>query len=309
MVRDDPDSILAALVLARDRRTIVSFRVIPQDALMDFFKGPATDIADNVDVLVVGFTAQPRPKEVLDTAELFRGRLQWFDHHDWAIEDVERLRAALGRDSILIAEDAASPLAVVTEVTERRSRFTDKLVDLSARRLSENDMEKWGYRVIQLIQKLAANPGEHRAEIVSVLAGKPTDLPSPHNVYGAEIQWVEEHDPRIVHFGEYQLAVCRVPRQLDPGEVGRRVRMRTGARLSLASREGDDLVVLAGNDEKRPLNVTSLLDAVGGELAFVRPKTGGDRVGRARVDELDARPERFEELIGGIVRHRSILYG
>jgi hypothetical protein len=87
LVRDDPDSILAGLVLARDRRTIVSFRVAPQEGLMDFFKGPATDIADNVDVLVVGFSAQPRPKEVLDTAELFRGRLQWFDHHEWAIED------------------------------------------------------------------------------------------------------------------------------------------------------------------------------------------------------------------------------
>ena len=309
VVRDEPESILAGLVLARDRRTIVSFRVIPQEALMDFFKGPATDIADNVDVLVVGFTAQPRPKEVLDTAELFRGRLQWFDHHDWAIEDVERLRSALGRDSILIAEDAASPLAVVTEVTERRSRFTDKLVDLSARRLSESDMEKWGYRVIQLIQRMAANPGEHRAEIVSVLAGKPTDLPSAHDVYGAEMQWVEDHDPRIVHFGEYQLAVCQVPRQLDAGEVGRRVRLRTGARLSLSTREGDDLVMLAGNDEKRPLNVTSLLDAVGHELPFVRPKVGGDRVGRARVAELDQRPERIEELIGGIVRHRSILYG
>ena len=309
VVRDEAESILAALVLARDRRTIVSFRVLPQDQLMNFFKGPGTDLPDNVDLLVVGFTAQPRPKEVLDTAELFRGRLQWFDHHDWAIEDVERLRAALGRDSILIASEAASPLAAVTDVTERRSRFTDKLVDLSARRLSETDMQKWGYRVIQLIQRMAAAPGEHRAEIVSVLAGKPTDLPSAAGVYGAETQWVEEHDPRIVHFGEYQLAVCQVPRDLDPGEVGRRVRLRTGARLSLAAREGDDLVVLASNDEKRPLNVMSLLDAVGGELSFVRPKTGGDRVGRARVDELDRRPERIEELIGGIVRHRSILYG
>jgi len=100
-----------------------------------------------------------------------------------------------------------------------------------------------------------------------------------------------------------------VPRHLDAGEVGRRVRLRTGARLSLAAREGDDLVVLSCNDEKRPLNVVSLLDAVGNELPFVRPKVGGDRIGRARVDELDRRPERIEELIGGIVRHRSMLYG
>ena len=309
LVRNEPESILAALVLARDRRTIVSFRVAPQEALMDFFKGPATDIADNVDVLVVGFTAQPRPNEVLATAELFRGRLQWFDHHDWAIEDVERLRAALGRDSILIAENAASPLAAVTQVTERRSRFTDKLVDLSARRLSEVDMQKWGYRVMSLITRMAATPGEHRAEIISILAGKPTDLPSATDVYGGETRWVEENDPRIVHFGEYQLAVCQVPENLDPGEVGRRVRQRTGARLSLASRAGDDLVMLSCNDEKRPLNVMSLLDAVGNDVATVHPKTGGDRVGRARVDGLAERPERIEDVIGGIVRHRSILYG
>ncbi|MEX2204750.1 MAG: hypothetical protein WEF50_00810 [Myxococcota bacterium] len=309
LVRDDPDSILAGLVLARDRRTIVSFRVAPQEGLMDFFKGPATDIADNVDVLVVGFSAQPRPKEVLDTVELFRGRLQWFDHHEWAIEDLVRLRAALGRDSIVIEEDASSPLGAVTEVTERRSRFTDKLVDLSARRLSEADMQKWGNRVIALIKRMAATPGEHRAEIMPVLSGKPTDLPSAPDVYRAETSWVEENDPRIVHFGEYQLAVARVPSGLDAGEVGRRLRLRTGARLSLATREGDEIVVLSCNDEKRPLNVSGLLDAVGSQQPWVMPKSGGDRIGRARVEGLPEHPERMEALIGEIVRHRSVLYG
>ena len=309
LVRDDPDSILAGLVLARDRRTIVSFRVAPQEGLMDFFKGPATDIADNVDVLVVGFSAQPRPKEVLDTVELFRGRLQWFDHHEWAIEDLVRLRAALGRDSIVIEEDASSPLGAVTEVTERRSRFTDKLVDLSARRLSETDMQKWGNRVIALIKRMAQAPGEHRAEIMPVLSGKPTDLPSAPDVYLAETSWVEENDPRIVHFGEYQLAVARVPSNLDAGEVGRRLRLRTGARLSLATREGDDIVVLSCNDEKRPLNVAGLLDAVGGQQPWVTPKSGGDRIGRARIEGLPEHPERMEALIGEIVRHRSVLYG
>ncbi len=309
LVRDDPDAILAALVLARDRRTIVSFRVAPQEGLMDFFKGPATDIADNVDVLVVGFSAQPRPKEVLDTAELFSGRLQWFDHHDWAIEDLVRLRAALGRESVVIEENASSPLGAVSEVTERRSRFTDKLVDLSARRLSEVDMEKWGSRVIALIKRMAQSPGEHRAEILSVLTGKPTDLPSAPDVYQAETHWVEENDPRIVHFGEYQLAVARVPSELDPGEIGRRLRLRTGARLSLATREGDDLVVFSCNDEKRPLNVAGLLDAVGNHQPWVMPKSGGDRIGRARIEGLPEHPERMEALIGEIVRHRSVLYG
>jgi hypothetical protein len=162
---------------------------------------------------------------------------------------------------------------------------------------------------MSLITRMAATPGEHRAEIISILAGKPTDLPSATDVYGGETRWVEENDPRIVHFGEYQLAVCQVPEDLDPGEVGRRVRLATGARLSLAARAGDDLVMLSCNDEKRPLNVMSLLDAVGGELPFVHAKSGGDRVGRARVDGLAERPERIEDVIGGIVRHRSILYG
>ncbi len=309
LVRDDPDSILAALVLARDRRTIVSFRVTPQDGLMDFFKGPATDIAENVDVLVVGCSAQPRPKEVLDTAELFRGRLQWFDHHEWAIEDLERLRAVLGRDSIVIEENATSPLGAVSQVTERRSRFTDKLVDLSARRLSDADMQKWGNRVIALIKRMAENPGEHRAEIMPVLAGKPIDLPSAPDVYRAETDWVEANDPRMVHFGEYQLAVARVPANLDPGEIGRRLRLRTGARLSLATLEGDDIVLLSCNDEKRPLNVSGLLDAVGSHQPWVVPKSGGDRIGRARIEGLPEHPERMEALIGEIVRHRSVLYG
>ena len=115
----------------------------------------------------------------------------------------------------MVEEDASSPLAAVTEVTERRSRFTDKLVDLSARRLSEGDMQKWGYRVIALIKRMAQSPGEHRAEIMPVLAGKPTDLPSAPDVYQAETSWVEENDPRIVHFGEYQLAVCEGARAIS----------------------------------------------------------------------------------------------
>ena len=170
-------------------------------------------------------------------------------------------------------------------------------------------MQKWGNRVMALIRRLAQTPGEHRAEVVPVLTGKPTDLPSAPDVYGAENEWIEANDPRIVHFGEYQLAVCRVPPNLDPGEVGRRVRMRTGARLSLAAREGDDVVLLSCNDEKRPLNVAGLLDAVGGAQPWVTPKTGGDRVGRARVAGLPEHPERMDALIGEIVRHRSVLYG
>ncbi|MFQ5515671.1 MAG: hypothetical protein ACE5FG_14755 [Myxococcota bacterium] len=305
----DFDSILAALVLARDRRSVVSFRVLRQDDLMDFFRGPANDLAENVDLLLVGLMAQPTPIEVIQTAELFRGRLQWFDHHDWPIEDVERLRDAIGRNSILFEPGAASSLAAVVKVTERRSRFTDKLIDLAGRRLSESDMIKWGYRVVGLLKRLAANPGEARQEISPVLAGKPGELSDPGEVHAQEESWVTENAPRAVHFGEYQMVVLRVPPDLDAGEVGRRARLGAGARLSLVSREDDDLVVLGCNDEKRHINILALVDHLAAKLPWAEVAVGGDRVGRLRIEELSQHPERIDQLIGEIARNRSLLYG
>ncbi len=309
IVRDDPDCILAALVLARDRRSVVSFRICTQEGLMDFFRGPATDIPENTDVLLVGFTPHPHPTDTLNTAELFRGRLQWFDHHEWAIEDLERLREAIGDDAVLVVEGASGPLPAVARTTERRSRFTDKLVELSGRRLSEGDMEKWGYRVIGLIASMASRPGEYRAEIAPLLSGKAAELPKFESVYQDEIAWIEEHDARIVHFGEYQMAVVRVPPNLDAGEIARRVRLTTGARLSLSSREGEALLLLGCNEERRPINVVGLADHVGAQVAWAHPRQGGDRVGRIEVDELQGNPERIDTLIVEMVRNRSVLHG
>jgi hypothetical protein len=305
----DPDSILAGLVVARDRRTILGFYVCGQDGLMDFFRTRGTDLPDNADLLVVGFTAQPTPIEVIRTAGLYRGRIQWLDHHAWPIEDLERLRDAIGRENIVLAPEAATPLAAVMEVVERRSRFTDKLVDLAGRRLSENDMQRWGYRVAGLIQRMAQNPGEHRNEIQRVLTGKPSELPEPQGVYAGEEAFVRECQPRLVYFGEYPMAVVQVPAALDAAEVGRRLRQKTGARLSLAAREGDDVVVLAANDERRHVNVLGMVDELAGHLRWAHPRTGGDRAGRIEIENLAQHPERLESLIGEIVRHKSVLYG
>jgi hypothetical protein len=311
VVQNDPGCVLAALILARERRNIVSFRVVPQDGLMDFFKGPATDLADNVDLLLVGFTAQPTPLEVIQTAEIFRGRIQWFDHHDWPIEDVERLRDAIGRDAIAFESGASSPLAPISKITERRSRFTDKLIDLAGGRLSENDMAKWGYRVVGLLNRVASEVGEQRSAITPILSGKPAECASADadTVYAAEAAWLVEHDPRVVHFGEYQMVVLRVPPHLDAGEVGRRSRLSTGARLSLISRENDDLLVLGCNEEKRHINILGLVDHVSAQLPWAAAAPGGDRVGRLRIEHLSSHPERMETLVGEIIRHRSILYG
>jgi hypothetical protein len=308
-VHNDADSILAALVLARERRHIVFFYVCGQDELMDFFRGKATDVDENSDLLLVGFSAAPLPRETIATAELYRGRLQWFDHHAWAIEDLEELRDAIGRDSISIVEEAASPLIPVMEVAERRSRFTDKLVDLLARRLSENDMDKWGYRAVALIDRMRARSGDYRNDISPILSGKPAELPEAEGTYAAEADWLEEHDPRLVHFGEYQMAVLEVPDALDAGEVARRARIKTGARLSLAVRSGDTTVILACNDEKRHINVMGLVDALASRHEWMHSTPGGDRVGRLRVEDRGEHPERMETLIGDIVRQKSILYG
>ncbi len=307
-VSDDPEAILAALVLARDRRHIPFFHVCPQAELMDFFRGRATDLDDNSDLLLVGFTTAPIARETIATAELFRGRIQWFDAHEWAVEDAEALRDAIGRDSVVLVEGASGPLAAVIEACERRSRFTDKMVDLSARRLAEGDMQKWGYRLIGLIEKLSASTGDHRTAISAVLQGKPAELPEVE-VYVEEESWLEANDPRIVHFGEYQMAVVSVPANLDAAEVGRRARLKTGARLSLARREGDSLLVLGANDEKRHVNLAGVVGRIDADLAWVHARNGGDRSGRLAIDDLSEHPERVEAVIGEIARHKSVLYG
>lgn len=309
VVRNDSDSILAALVLARDRRNIVSFRVIAQDSLMDFFRGPATDIPDNTDLLLVGFSAQPTPREIIDAAELFRGRLEWYDHHDWPVEDGERLRQAIGRDAFQLVEHGSSALPAIVASTERRSRLTDKIVDLAGRRLSEPDMRKFGYRLMGLVKRLAASPGEHRNHINPVLSAKPADLPDAGAVFAAEDEWLERNDPRVVHFGEYQMAVVSVPSELDAGEIGRKLRLRTGVRLSLAVREGDEVVLLGCNEEKRSIHVVGLAEQVAQALPWVRAMSGGDRLGRLRIEGLGEQPARLDAVISEIAKHRSVLYG
>ena len=308
VVCNEPESILAGMVLARDRRTPTQFVVLPQAGLMDFFKGPANDIGANEDLLVVGFTAQPQVRELLDTAELFRGRLQWFDHHAWPIEDLERLRSAVGRDSILI-EPAATPLYSVNQVTERRSRFTSKLVDLSGGRLTDGDMDKWGCKLVGLVRRLASSTGDQRSQIGPVLSGKPAELPPAAAVFQDESTWVEQHDPRMVHFGNYELAVLEVPSLLDTGEVARRVRRRTGARLSLSTRDGEDLVLLGCDEEKNPLDVTGMAAALDACLSWTHALRGGDRLGRLRIEDRSQNPDRMERVVREIVRQRSILYG
>ena len=151
--------------------------------------------------------------------------------------------------------------------------------------------------------------GDHRTAISPILQGKPTDLSAVDDVYAAEAGWLEENDPRIVYFGEHQMAVVRVPAELDAGEVARRARLKTGARLSLAVREGDPLLMIAANEERRHVNLIGVIDKVDAQIEWAHARSGGDRVGRLAVDALSEHPERIESVIGEIARHKSVLYG
>jgi len=308
-VRNDLDSVVTAMVLARERRNVPFFYVCAQHGLMDFLRGKATDIDENTDLLLVGFTAQPVPAETIAAAAVYSGQISWFDHHEWPIEDLERLREAIGEDAVYGVDGTLSPLAAVMEIAERRSRFTDKLLDFSGRRLSEADMGKWGYNLVGLIRRMCATPGDYRADLQPILAGRPADLPPVEDVYAAENEWLSSHEPRLVCFGEYQMAVSHVPESLDTGEMGRRLRHATGARISLVSREGDSVVLIGYNEEKRHINVLSLLEQLDGKIPWLHARPVGDRAGRVEVDDLAQHPERIDALIGEIVRHKSVLYG
>jgi hypothetical protein len=170
-------------------------------------------------------------------------------------------------------------------------------------------MQKWGYRVLGLLRRLAETTADHRQDIVPILAGKPASLPEEQDICAGEIAWVEAQDPRVVHFGEYQMVVVQVPEHLDAGEVARLARQATKCRLSLASREGDETVMLTANEEKRHINVQGLAEYLLTRLPWLEQRASGDRAARLVIDDLPRHPERLELLIGAIADHKSVLQG
>jgi hypothetical protein len=105
------------------------------------------------------------------------------------------------------------------------------------------------------------------------------------------------------------MVVVQVPEHLDAGEVARLTRQETGCRLSLASREGDETVMLTANEEKRHINVQGLAEHLLARLPWLELRLGGDRAARLVIDDLPRHPERLELLIGAIADHKSVLQG
>ncbi len=310
----DRDSIASAILLARDQRQLDGIWVYPQADLMTFFRGVAPDLQDETPILVVGFNASPA-RETLQTAALYRGRIEWFDHHPWPPEDLEALRAAIGPEAVHVVPHTRSTLPLVLGGLVRRSRFSDKLVDLVTGRFSQHDFERWGRLWWWRLGEMAARPGDRRAEIEPLLAGRPSDL--ARDARGAsppppdEVAFVSERDFRLVHFGGHGLVVVPVPEGFDPALCARIARERYAVPLSLGYREGQETFVL-GTDEaggRRALDVLGAVEHLAEKHGFIDPLPDADHIARFRIRDVGAHPERIQEVLASIAMGRSLLEG
>lgn len=311
----DPDSVMAAILLARDIRMIEGFWVYPQEDLMTFFRSVATDLRGEMPVYVVGFSARPA-RDTIQAAALYSGRLFWYDHHDWPPEDLESMRQAIGADCVEIEPGSGSSIPAVLGQRARRSRFSDKLVELATGRFSQHDFERWGRLWAHRIRELCRAPGEKRSVIEPLLSGRPSDLAKsaarePLPPLPREVAYVSERDFRVVHFGGFGLVIVPVPADHDPLFAARLARERFGAQVSLAYREGEDLVLL-GSEEARGrggLDLSAMVGHLAAKHEWITGLRDEDHVARLRVRDLATHPQRLDEVVAEVAMGRSLLEG
>jgi hypothetical protein len=311
----DRDSVAAAVLLARDLRLVESFWIYPQSELMTFFRSVATDLGAETPIYVVGFAARPA-RDTIQAAALYSGRLTWYDHHDWPPEDLESLRNAIGAENVDVQPGCGSSIPSVLADRIRRSRFSDKLVELVTGRFSEHDYERWGRLWWHRLGEIAERSGEQRSAIDALLAGRPSDLakqaaevelpPIP-----PEVSYASERDFRVVHFPGYALAVVPVPKELDLHLTARVVRERLGAQIALAHREAEELVVLSGEEARgrHGFDMGGLVSHLASKHDWIEALRDEDHMARMRVHEFATRPERLDEVVAEVAMGRSMLEG
>jgi hypothetical protein len=312
----DRVSVLSAILLARDIRLVESFRIYPQDELMTFFRNVATDLREETPIFLVGFTAAPLARDTLQAASLYRGRLDWFDHHTWPPEDLQALRDAVGEDGVHVQPGTESSAAAILRQRTRRSRFSDKLVELITGRFTQHDYERWGRLWWHRAGELASTPGERRGEIDPLLAGRPSDLARhaagvPLPPLPPELDYVSSRDFRLVHFGGYIMVVTPVPPELDCHLTARIARERYEAQLSLAYREGEEMIVLGGDEgrSRRGLDLGGMASHLVAKHEWIEALPDDDYVARVRVIGLWRHPDRLDEVVAEIAMGRSIVEG
>jgi len=311
----DRESIVAAVLLAREMRQLEGIWIYPQEDLMNFFRGVATDLRDDTPIYLLGFAARPA-RDAIQAANLYQGRLVWFDHHEWPPEDLGAMRASLGDSYTQVRPGAGSVLPLVLPHCGRRSRFSDKLVDLVTGRFTAHDFQRWGRLWWWRLGQLAAKKGERRAELELLIAGRPSDLtreaercdvPAPP----AEVEWTASRDFRMVHFAGIAMVVADVPAELDLHLCLRIARERFGAMLGLGRHDGESTFVLAAEDNagRRPVDVAGMAEHLAQKFSWVEALPDEDHVARLRVKGLASDPGRLEALIAEIGMGRSILEG
>ena len=199
---------------------------------------------------------------------------------------------------------------------QRRSRFTDKLVDLACGRFTVHDFQRWGRLWSWRIAELAKKRGEHRADLELLIDGRPSDLareaeraavPPPPE----ELAWVSGRDFRLVHFGGLGMAVVEVPPELDLGLAMRLVRERYGVPLSLGRKLGQEAIVLGTDDAttRRAFDLGGMVQHLAEKFEWADALPDDDHVARLRARGLEERPERLEELVAEIGMSRALLEG
>ena len=309
----DRDSLLAAILLARDIRLVVGIWVYPQAELMTFFRGVVTDLKEETPIFMVGFTPSPA-REVLQAVSLCSDRLTWLDHHVWPPEDLEAVKQAIGEDRVHLNPGAGSSLPGVLAGATRRSRFSDKLVDLATGRFTQHDYERWGRLWWSRLGEIAGKTGDRRADIDALLVGRPSDLAKEAERIAVpaapdEIAYVSSRDFRLVHFAGYILVVVEVGDDLNPHLAARIARERYAAPLSLTRHHDSEVLVLAADEPagRRSLDVGTVVGQLGDKVDWVEPLADNDHLARFRIRDLAQHPDRLEEVIGMIAMARSFL--
>ncbi|MFP8879549.1 MAG: hypothetical protein VCE43_08955, partial [Myxococcota bacterium] len=311
----DRGSVIAAILLARDLRLVEGFWVYPQEELMTFFRSVATDLREQTPIYLVGFTASPA-RDTIGAATLYAGRIAWFDHHDWPPEDLDSLREAIGAQNVTVTQGNETSVSAVLLERTRRSRFSDKIVELVTGRFSQHDFERWGRVWWDRLASIAAQSGDRRNEVDAMLVGRPSDLAREAALLTSpppppEVEFVAGRDFRIVHFGGYRMVVVPVPPEFDLHFASRIARERHDAELSLSFVEGEELMVFSGDEgrTKRNLDMLSMATHLDDKHDWIDKLPSEDYVSRVRVHDFAAHPDRLDEVISQIAMGRSILEG
>jgi hypothetical protein len=102
-----------------------------------------------------------------------------------------------------------------------------------------------------------------------------------------------------------------VPAELDLALALRLLRERHGVPLALARHVGSEAFVLAADESSagRTFDLGGMVEHLAGKFSWVEALPDDDHTARLRLRNVDALPERLEEVVAEIGRSRALLEG